>query len=185
MLGLKKNIMKINKTITALIVPLFLLVIPLVGMQVSEEVKWTLFDFVFAYALFAGAGLAYVFVSGAMKNSTHRIAVGLSVFMTLALIWANGAVGIIGDEGNAANVLYLIVPAVGLIGAAISRFRSEGLANTLFAMAGAMALVPVIAFIAWRPLLSEPPGIAGVIMLNAVFVIMFAFAGLLFKYSEQ
>jgi len=60
----------------------------------------------------------------------------------------NGAVGIIGNEGNNANLLFYGVLAVGLIGALIARFEPQGMARAMIATAAAQLLVFVIALVA-------------------------------------
>jgi hypothetical protein len=47
----------------------------------------------------------------------------------------NLAVGVIGTEDDPANLMYVGVLAVGIIGAIIARFRPHGMARTLFATA--------------------------------------------------
>jgi hypothetical protein len=42
-------------------------------------------------------------------------------------------------------------------------------------------LVPVIALIVWRPSLDDAPGIVGVFMLNAFFVMLFIVSALFFR----
>lgn len=56
----------------------------------------------------------------------------------------NLAVGLIGNEENLANLMYIGVLAVGLIGAAIARLEPGGMARVLFAMALAQTLVPLL-----------------------------------------
>jgi len=75
------------------------------------------------------------------------------------------------------------VLAVGLIGAAIARFHARGMARTLFAMASANMLVPVVALIVWTPQFSS--GVLGVLVLNAIFVALWVGSALLFRRSAQ
>ena len=96
----------------------------------------------------------------------------------------NLAVGIIGSEDNPANLLYLGVLAVGILGAGFVRFRPRGMARTLLATALAQMLVPVIALIIWRPSLEEAPGIVGVFTLNAFFAALFVVSALLFRQAS-
>jgi len=63
-------------------------------------------------------------------------------------VWVTGAVGIIGSEDDAANLLYGGVLAVGLIGAVIARFQPDGMARALIATAIAQSLVALIAILA-------------------------------------
>lgn len=161
-----------------------ILLIPLVAMQFTDEVKWSVFDFVFMGTLLFCTGLAYVLVSRRFRDIAHHAAVGIAVMTALLLIWVNGAVGIIGNEGNTANALYFGVLAIGIIGVAIARFRPQAMAHAMFATALAQALVPIIALVVWRPLIEETPGVIGVFILNAFFVILWAESGLLFKYTN-
>jgi len=70
----------------------------------------------------------------------YRFAVGVALTTAFILLWVNGAVGIIGDESNDANIMYFGVLAVGFIGAIIARFRPLGMARALYAMALAQVL---------------------------------------------
>jgi len=74
--------------------------IPLVAMQFTDEVAWTLRDFVTAGALLLGAGLAYVLVTKNMSNTKHRVAVGIVVATALLYLWAELAVGIFTNWGS-------------------------------------------------------------------------------------
>ena len=73
----------------------FILAIPLVAMQFSEEVKWGLFDFLAIGILLMGAGLLYEFA--ASKKPQHRLTIGVLAVFAVLLIWAQLAVGIFGD----------------------------------------------------------------------------------------
>lgn len=74
-----------------------LLLIPLIGMQSSSEMNWDLFDFAFAGAMIFTLGMIYHFIVLKFTSLTTRLIVGgIAVFLFL-LIWAELAVGIIGD----------------------------------------------------------------------------------------
>jgi hypothetical protein len=158
-----------------------ILMVPLVAMQFTDEVKWSLFDIIVMGALLFGAGLAYVLVARRVNHSAYRTAVGVAVVAGFLLIWVNLAVGIIGSEDHPANSLYLGVLAIGLFGGLISRFNPRGMARTLFTAALAQMLVPIIALIIWRPSKDELPGIVGVFLLNGFFAALFILSGMLFK----
>jgi hypothetical protein len=66
----------------------------------------------------------------------------------LLLVWVNLAVGIIGEPGNPANLLYFGVLAVLVIGASIARLEPRPMSLVLFATSGAQALVAVFALVA-------------------------------------
>lgn len=168
----------------ALVTAAFLL-IPFIGMLSSGEMKWTLFDFVFATVLVGGVQLAYALVSRKMKNSSYKLGSGLALMGMFLLVWVNGAVGIIGDEGNDINMMYFAVIAIIFFGAIISRFKPEPMVRVMCAAAIAQMLVPVIAFAIMRPVVYEAPGLFGVVVLNAVFAMIFAGSGMLFGQAAH
>lgn len=167
-----------NRIVRIALVTAFLLLIPLVAMQFTEEVNWDLFDFVVMGALLFGTGLAYELVARKVGATAYRVAVGVALAGAFLLVWVNGAVGIIGSENNPANVMYAGVLAVLVIGAAVARFKPQGMAHALFATAIAQAVVPVIALVVRRSDFS--PGVLPVFVLNAFWVALFVVSGLLF-----
>ncbi len=177
---------KLNKNIIRMaLVTGFILLIPLVAMQFTDEVDWSLGDFVVAGVLLFGSGLTYELVARKGGTIAYRAAVGVAIAAALLLIWINLAVGLIGSEDNPANMLYLGVLYIGLIGAIIARLKPRGMARVLFAMGLAQFLVPVIALIIWKPSFSEPPGVVGVFFLNAFFAMLFVVSALLFLHAVR
>ncbi len=148
-----------------------ILLLPLLAMQFTDEVAWSPGDFALAGALIFGAGLTYELVAGKRENIAYRAAVGLAVGTALFLVWANLAVGLIGNEKNPANLIYLGVLAVGIGGALVARFQAPGMARALFATAFAQALVAVIALLA---------GFRSSWTLNGIFVVLWLGAAFLF-----
>lgn len=67
---------------------------PLIAMQFSTEVNWTLFDFLVAAVLLFSTGFAIEWVLRKVKDKRRRIAICLVLLATLMLIWAELAVGI-------------------------------------------------------------------------------------------
>ncbi|MED5548696.1 MAG: hypothetical protein VX529_04990 [Pseudomonadota bacterium] len=108
---------------------------------------WSFGDYAAAATLLAG----FVFGAAiALKTSgqlAYRAAAFLALLSVLALIWINGAVGIIGSQSNAANLMYAAVLAIGLGGAVMARLRAAGMALTLALMAGAQVLIGLIAWL--------------------------------------
>ena len=112
-------------------------------------------------------------------DTTYRSAVGLALAGAFLLFWVNGAVGIIGDEDNVANLMYGGVLAVGLIGAVIAHFQPHGMTRALFATALAQSLVAVIALVAGLgdPVTSPEENL----MLNGFFVALWVGSAWLFR----
>ena len=84
----------------------FLLLLPLLAMQFTNEVVWDVADFIVAGVLLFGTGLTYKLAAIKVGNIVYRSAVGFAFTAAFILIWVNGAVGIIGSENNDANLMY-------------------------------------------------------------------------------
>jgi hypothetical protein len=165
-----------------------ILMIPFVGMRISNDWNWALFDFIVMGALIFGTGLAYVLITRKGGPMAYRFAVGMALAAAFLLVWLNLAVGIIGSEDNPANLMYFGVLAVGFLGAIIVELRPQGMARTLFAMAIAQAVVPVIALIVGKPQINSEEafmGVAGVLTLNGFFVVLFVGSALLFRSAAR
>ncbi|HEX8661147.1 MAG TPA: hypothetical protein VF686_04710 [Brevundimonas sp.] len=67
---------------------------PLVAMQFTSEVNWTVSDFVFAGVMLIGGGAVIELVAWRVRNPVIRIGFSLFVIAIVALIWVEGAVGI-------------------------------------------------------------------------------------------
>ena len=63
-------------------------------MQFTDEVNWTLIDFVVAGALLLGTGLLCEHAIRKINKIKYRIAVCVALLVVLLLIWAELAVGI-------------------------------------------------------------------------------------------
>ncbi len=161
-----------------------LLLIPFIAMQYSNEVVWTLSDFIFAGTLIFSTGLAYKLITRTSGELVYRIATGFALFTGLFLIWVNAAVGIIGSESNPINLLYFGVIFVGMIGAIIARFQPNGMSLPMFAMAIAQALIAAIALIGGF-YQSPPSTVFHIIGVNGFFITLFVIAALLFRYAAR
>ena len=74
--------------------PLFLLLIPLIGMAITDEINWSPFDFIIMGSLLFLLSIGINFVSNRTKNLENRILyIGILVLIFI-LIWAELAVGI-------------------------------------------------------------------------------------------
>lgn len=163
-----------------------LLAIPLVAMQFTEEVQWSAYDFLIMGAVLSGMALAYEGIARKSGQTLYRLALGLGLLGAFLLFWINGAVGIIGNEGQDANLLFGLVFAVGLLGALISRLRARGMAHTLYAAAGVQMLVPMVALLVWPPPeISWSPGVFRVFLICGFFALLFAVSGLLFSRADS
>lgn len=159
-----------------------LLLIPWIAMQFTTEVKWDFTDFAIMGAVLLGIGFAYELIATRSASTRYRTAFGVGLLGAFLLFWVNGAVGIIGNEGQSANLLYGAVFAVGLVGALLSRFKAKGMALTLFVAAAVQMLVPLTAYFIWPPPeTSWSPHVFGVFLLSGFFALLFLISGLLFR----
>ena len=176
----KENIMSINlqskNLVRTAIVTAFILLLPLLAMQVTDEVSWNLADFAVAGVLLFGAGLIVELVATKGGNSAYRAAVGIAVVAALLLIWTNLAVGLVGNEDNPANLIYAGVLAIGFIGAIIGRLQPDGMARALLATALAQAVASVIALVLDATM--------AVLVINAFVLMLFAGSAALFRRAQ-
>jgi len=86
-----------NKRLTGIILTVaLLLLVPFISMQFTNEVKWTLSDFVVAGLLLLGTGLLCELVIRNVHRVGYRIAICAALLIALFLVWAELAVGIFG-----------------------------------------------------------------------------------------
>ena len=121
--------------------------------------------------------------TGRTDRRAYRFALTIALVAAVLLVWLSLGVGIIGADGDRANLMYFGVLAVGILGAAIARFRAEGMALALVAMAIAQALVAAIALILGLGQPYSPP--LELLGLNGFFIAMFAGSAGLFRQAAR
>lgn len=129
-----------------------LLATPLVAMRFTGEVAWTASDFVFAGVVLGGVGLILELTFRLSRDWAYRGGVATALAGAFVTVWAGGAVGIIGEAKNPANLMFYWVLAVGAIGAMLARFRARGMVWAMVVAAAAQGLVAAIAFALALPL---------------------------------
>ena len=65
-------------------------------MQFTNEVQWTVADFIIAAGLLIGAGLAIEMVTRKIKNKAYKLILLVAILMIVMLIWIELAVGLFG-----------------------------------------------------------------------------------------
>lgn len=160
-----------------------MLLIPALAMQFTQEVNWQAADFIVFGALLFGAGIAYELAVRMTANAAYRVGAGIALAAGFLLAWLSLGVGLIGADGDPANLMFFGVLAVGVIGALVARFRPAGVARALFATALAQGLVAAVALAAK---LGQPwSGPLAILLFNGFFVAMFVAAALLFLKAER
>lgn len=74
-----------------------ILIIPIIAMQFSNEVNWTISDFIVAGTLLFGTGLLLELVLRKVKIMSNRIILFSIIIALLLLTWIELAVGIFGS----------------------------------------------------------------------------------------
>lgn len=88
--------MKNKRRIIIVFTSVIILMLPLIAMQFTDELNWTLFDLIIAGVLLIGTGLICEITMRKIKKIRHRIAICVTLFVVLFFIWTELAVGIFG-----------------------------------------------------------------------------------------
>jgi hypothetical protein len=166
-------------------IPTVLLITPAVMMlQAAEGWRWSPSDFVFAAVLLYGTtGLIDLAIR---KGGTlaYRFGAALAVLVSFLLVWVNGAVGVIGDEGNPANLMFIAIILVALAGSALARFAAKGMARAmLLACLLTAAIAAAAPVFGWGA--AEPPGTLGLTMLIGGFAALWGLSAALFAKAAR
>ena len=146
--------------------------------------NWDLLDFLAFGAMVAVVLVVVTLAWRRARNRAYRGAMTVAVLGAFFLVWVNGAVGIIGNEANEANLLFFGVLAVAVLGSVLARFRARGMALTLYATALAQVLVAVFAIT--RGLgATGPIWPRDILVLTAIFSLFWVLSGWLFSRAAK
>ena len=178
--------MKIEKSLArsvfwVALITLFILSIPLVAMQFTDQVKWTLLDFIIMGSLIFSAGFSYILLTRSSSNVIYRVAFAIAIGSTFLVIWVNLAVGLIGSGPNAANLMYAGIVAIVIIGSFISGFTAKGMERVMFTTAIALVLLAAIQLLTKMNQYPDS-SVTEILSVNAFFATLFIISGLLFRY---
>ena len=168
-------------------VPAALLALPAVAMRFTSEVQWTASDFVVMgvmLALTAGAVDALTARNvGRTGGFAQKLAGVLVAFGLFLLVWVNLAVGMIGDEGDPANLAFAAVIAVIVGGGFVIRLRPAGMATTMLAAAALQAAIGGLALaLGWGAYGRGWP--MDVIGTTGIFTLLWLAAAALFRVAR-
>jgi hypothetical protein len=119
------------------------LLLPLVAMQVTDEVFWDGTDFAILAAMLAGVGIGLELAVRKTTTPAYRMAALLALVSAFILVGVSLGVGIFGTPDRVEILMVAGVLAVGVIGALVTRFRPRGMAMALLATAIAMVVMGV------------------------------------------
>lgn len=140
------------------------------GSSTRDGVNWGPLDFAIMGALVLGSGLLFEYVSSRGGSVPHRAAAAIAVLAGFGLVWVNLAVGMMDVEN--ANLMYVLVLFVALVGIAIGRFEPRHAAIAMFATAAAQAVVAAIGLAA---------GLGPTLPADAFWIAGWIVSGLLFR----
>ena len=87
------NLTLIKRTLS----PLLLLLIPLFGSLFSNQVNWSLLDFIVMGFLLGLTGLSIHFIIEKLRNKTFKIVTIIFALIIFLMIWVELAVGVFGS----------------------------------------------------------------------------------------
>jgi len=79
------------------------LLLPAIAMRFTSQVDWDGRDFITTGIMLAGACATCELAARASGNGAYRAGAEVAVATAFLTVWANLAVGMIGDEGNGAH----------------------------------------------------------------------------------
>ena len=77
------------------LITLSLLLIPLIAMQITDEVSWQVGDFVVAGVLLVAFGYSYEILNKRLPGKRRQVLIAVSLLLLLIFIWSILAVDII------------------------------------------------------------------------------------------
>lgn len=86
--------LQIKRRSVILLAASILLLVPFIAMQFTNEVNWSLSDFLVAGILLFGTGLLCEWVLRKVKTTKYRLLLCVGILLVLALLWIELAVGI-------------------------------------------------------------------------------------------
>ena len=87
--------MQNKRVIIIVLITISILLLPLFAMQFTDEVNWTLFDFIVAGVLLFATGLLFDLILRKIKVKKYRIAALFVLILTFLLVWIELSVGIL------------------------------------------------------------------------------------------
>ena len=157
-----------------------LLLLPALAMRLRPQsgVDWSALDFAVMGVLLAAVCGLYEFGARRDGSPAYRVGFGTAVLAGFLTIWVNLAVGMLGSEGNAANLMFAGVLGIAGLGSLVGRFRAAGMANAMFTAAltqlAAVGVAMAVGGFHAREL-----------ALTACFALPWLLAGALFRYAAR
>ncbi|HEV7660524.1 MAG TPA: hypothetical protein VGO55_11835 [Allosphingosinicella sp.] len=118
-------------------------------------------------------------------RNAYRIGAAVALFAAALQVWMNLAVGIVGSEDNPVNLAFYLVVVTAAACAFTARFRADGMARAMLAVAGVQALLAAVIATAPSTVRDDPKGPLGVLALSAGFIALWLVSAALFHKAAR
>lgn len=113
-------------------------------------------------------------------TTAYRLAIAVAVGTALFLVWGIGALGVVGSDGDPADLMFFGVLAIGLGGSIVARGQPYGMARAMFTTAAATLVVGVIALMLGKHE-AQYSSVWEILGLTGMYATLFALSGWLFR----
>lgn len=120
-----------------------LMLVPITVRLIGGPFGWSLGDFLLVATILIAGCLLFDWAARKASNLSYLSAVGAALAAGFGLVVVNGAVGLVGSEDEAHNLLFGFVLLVALFGFVLARGRPAGAARAMFAASALHALISV------------------------------------------
>lgn len=128
-------------------------------------------------SILIAAAVAFFLTKG--RHAMYRMAILASLGVAFFMNWAIPAVGILGVEGDPADLMYFALQTVVILGAVFVRFRPKGMVGVMAVAVAAHVAVIIAAVLMGLHLRAVTP-IDEIIAVNIMFMVMWTGAGILY-----
>ena len=142
--------------------------------------NWGVEDFVAAGLLLAMVAGCFLLARRWWSQPAYLAGLAVAVGAGLVTAWVSLAVGIIGAEGNPANLIYAAVILVAAVGAALARLEAGGMSRAMLAAAGVQAAACGVAVAVTA---GQGVGFAPVVSFNMLLLLAFLVSAGLFRFQ--
>jgi hypothetical protein len=155
-----------------------LMLAPALATRLTDEMAWDRFDFMLVAIMLGALCGAWELAMHKTRNWTFAAGAVVAAGAAFLLFAVSGAVGFIGDEDNAVNLLFFGVITLAVGGAVIVRFRPEGMARAMAVTAGAQVATAALA-------VAMVPDLRGFLVGTAMFVPLWLLSSWLFARAAR
>ena len=155
-----------------------LLLLPAVAMRFENTgVNWSAGDFMVMGVMLTIACSLYELGAWLSGNSAYRAGFGMAAVTAFLTVWVNLAVGMLGDEGGVANLMFAAVLFIAGAGALIAGLKPRGMAIAMFAAALAQLVAAGVGLAMGFQALE--------VTLTACFALPWLLSGVLFQQAAR